>query len=849
MSTASLGKLARQLSLETAPGVAAASSALWHLQSGSRAAPGIDAVDAWAYVTGRGVSIGIFDDGAKHAAAVTGIIGAKPSASAPLGVAYNAATTAFQVVGVSNATVAKVMANAASFAVTNNSWGWDASLYVDRLSGIWTPFLSAIANAAEAGRGGLGTVQVVAGGNSRAAGSDTNLSNFSNDRHVVTVGAVTSEGKVAFYSNPGASLLVSAPSSGGARAITTTDLAGSSGYSATDVTDTFGGTSAATPQVTGVVALMLEANSHLGWRDVRTILAMTAEQPAGLGTLTNGATHWNGGGMTFSNDTGFGVVDARAAVRLAQTWTAQSTSANEVSVDVSATGTQTLSAMRSISYTFNVTQAIALETAEITLRGNHARVGDLTIQLVSPNGTVSTLLDRKGGSTAFSDFTLSSNAFLGEGGTGQWTLKVSEGAGAAEGTFTGASLSLHGSGGADDTFVFTDAYGGLGGRNLLRSTTDHGAINAAASTGNDVIDLHAGAWSTIAGKGLQISGDSLFKTAIAGDGHVKVIGNDAANLLVAGHGNGAFFGEGGNDIFVSGSGSNLMDGGAGVNTLVESGAMSDWRLARSADGHWTLTGLDGKVDTLVGIQRLQFDDHLLAIDVDANAGSAFRLYGAALDRAPDTSGLGYWVDQLDNGRSLKWVAENFMGSAEFTSRLGGNLDSQSFVAALYEYALDRKADAGGLQYWSQALDAHAMDRADVLIQFSNSAENVGRLEDSANAASRLYSAAFDRNPDANGLYYWMDQIRQGKALDSVADFFMHSDEFRGKYGDSLGNTAFVSELYHNVMHRDGEAGGVAYWTNALDSHAMDRADVLVAFSNSAEYLARHVDASQGLLLA
>ncbi|MEA1832187.1 DUF4214 domain-containing protein [Methylobacterium durans] len=848
MSTLIPSQLARQLSLEPAPTVTAASSALWHLQSGG-SVPGIDAVDAWRYATGKGVSVGVFDDGAKHATAVTGIIGAKPSATAPLGVAYNATLTNYQVIGIANASIASVLSQAAKFDVTNNSWGWDAMLYVNRLSSAWTPFFTAIENAAETGRGGLGTTQVVAAGNSRAAGNDANLSNFASDRHVIAVGAVTSEGKVAYYSNPGASLLVSAPSSGGLRSITTTDLAGSAGYSATDVTDTFGGTSAATPQVAGVVALMLEANAHLGWRDVRTILAMSAEQPTGIGTVTNAGTHWNGGGMMFSNDTGYGVVDARAAVRLAQTWTVQNTSWNEVNIDVAAKGTQTLSASRSISYTFNVTQAISLETAEITLSGNHSRVGDLKIQLISPNGTVSTLLDQKGGSTAFSGFTFTSNAFLGEGGTGQWTLKVSEGAGAATGTFTDATLSLHGANGSDDTFVFTDAYAGLAGRNVLQSTSGHGAINAAASTGNDVIDLHAGAWSTIAGKAVQISGDSLFTTAIAGDGHVKLIGNDAANLLVAGHGNGSFYGAGGNDIFVSGSGSNYMDGGTGINTLVESGTMGQWTLARGAGGSWTLKGADGKVDTFVDVQRIHFDDHVLALDIDANAGGAFRLYGAALNRAPDVQGLSYWVDQLDKGQSLKAVAENFMTSVEFTSRFGANLDSKTFVANLYDYALNRTADTGGLQYWSQALDAHALDRADVLVQFSNSAENASRLASSADSASRLYAAAFDRAPDANGLYYWMDQIHQGKTVDSVADFFMQSAEFKGRYGENLGNGAFVSELYHNVMHRDGDASGIAYWTNALDSHALDRADVLVQFSTSAEYLGRHVDTSYGLILA
>ena len=85
---------------------------------------------------------------------------------------------------------------------------------------------------------------------------------------------------------------------------------------------------------------MLEANPELGWRDVQTILAASARHIGAISAprlvsletrpwTFNKATTWNGGGYHFSYDYGFGLVDALAAVRLAETWTAQSTSANE----------------------------------------------------------------------------------------------------------------------------------------------------------------------------------------------------------------------------------------------------------------------------------------------------------------------------------------------------------------------------------------------------------------------------------------------------------------------------------------------------------------------------------------
>jgi subtilisin family serine protease len=148
----------------------------------------------------------------------------------------------------------------------------------------------------------------------------------------VVVAAVNQNGFVSSYSSYGASLLVSA--FGGPaepRQIVTTDRVGADGYNPNGDFTYFAGTSAAAPMVAGVVALMYDANPNLGWRDVQSILADSARHvgsAVGGGAAGserfpwqwNGADTWNGGGLHFSNDYGYGLVDALAAVRLAETW-------------------------------------------------------------------------------------------------------------------------------------------------------------------------------------------------------------------------------------------------------------------------------------------------------------------------------------------------------------------------------------------------------------------------------------------------------------------------------------------------------------------------------------------------
>lgn len=107
------------------------------------------------------------------------------------------------------------------------------------------------------------------------------------------------------------------------------------------------------------------------------------------------------------------------------------------------------------------------------------------------------------------------------------------------------------------------------------------------------------------------------------------------------------------------------------------------------------------------------------------------------------------------------------------------------------------------------------------------------VEGTCGQAYRLYEAAFNRDPDAGGLGFWTKQLEQGQTLQGVANGFLVSEEFQARYGASPTPEAYVQALYNNVLERDPDAEGYAYWQGTM-ANGMTEAEVLTHFSESAE---------------
>ncbi len=317
----------------------------------------------------------------------------------------------------------------------------------------------------------------------------------SNVPYVIVVGSLSAAGKRASYSTAGSALWVSAPGgeSGGNASpagsgdggieyqpsmVTTDRMTCSVGYSrknatgsnfdaggspntSCNYTSTFAGTSAAAPAASGAIALLLEARPTLTWREVKHILAKSARKvDASIAKVTaalSDGSHvaeqsWvtNKAGYAFHNSYGFGAVDVEGAVDLARTfesgslktfidtgWVESDTSLDLSIPDDSVTG---------VSSTLAATQVMVVEAVQIDVKITHPKPGDLGIELTSPSGTKSILLNIRNGFGPATGLAvvLESNAFYGEAAKGDWTVKLVDGRAGSTGTLGSWKLKIFG---------------------------------------------------------------------------------------------------------------------------------------------------------------------------------------------------------------------------------------------------------------------------------------------------------------------------------------------------------------------------------------------------------------------
>ncbi|TAG09518.1 MAG: hypothetical protein EAZ42_06650 [Verrucomicrobia bacterium] len=445
----------------------------WHLKktASSQAGTDVNIENAWKYgeaagVLGTGIRIGIVDDGMEtthpdlssnadttndkdwngndsnpspevgddHGTACAGNAAARGNNNIGVaGSAPQATLVGMRLIAgaATDAQEAQAMAYLPDLIqIKSNSWGPADTGKLLEAPGPLT--LSALENSCLTGRSGRGSIFVWAGGNGGHLQDNSNYDGYANSIYTIAIGAIDSRGNRSYYSEPGSNIIVCAPSDGNnsALGITTVDRSGSLGYntatstSGGDYTDDFGGTSSATPTAAGIIALMLEKNPNLGWRDVQEILIRSAAKfkPTDPDWVTNSA------GLQFNHDFGAGLIDATAAVNLATTWLNLPAQVSVVSSQTALNLTIPESNPNGLVRSFDLSASdIRVEHVTLTLNASHTARGDLQISLISPSGMISRLAEvRSDTGDHYSNWKFSSVRNWGELSTGQWTLRIAD---------------------------------------------------------------------------------------------------------------------------------------------------------------------------------------------------------------------------------------------------------------------------------------------------------------------------------------------------------------------------------------------------------------------------------------
>ena len=295
---------------------------------------------------------------------------------------------------------------------------------------------AALMHGIMAGRNGFGSIFVVASGNGGSNDDNCNFDGYASSIYTITIAAVDEFGSTPSYAEQCTSMLASTVSSGGSRSrsrkITTTDW--TLNQNKAQCTNEHSGTSAATPLVAGMIALMLEARPCLTWRDVQYIIVMTATP---LYKVTSGVNrnHWqtNAAGFEHNDYNGFGLLDGWKLVNAARIWktlpwlTSLKPSCIVKDYLIPVDGKTPLVLEAEVSQQECDDHLLqTLEQITITLSLTHSSRGDLRFTLACPSGTTSVVPTRKKdkSNNGLESWTFSTVKCWGEKPSGKYQLNI-----------------------------------------------------------------------------------------------------------------------------------------------------------------------------------------------------------------------------------------------------------------------------------------------------------------------------------------------------------------------------------------------------------------------------------------
>lgn len=178
------------------------------------------------------------------------------------------------------------------------------------------------------------------------------------------------------------------------------------------------------------------------------------------------------------------------------------------------------------------------------------------------------------------------------------------------------------------------------------------------------------------------------------------------------------------------------------------------------------------------------------------------------------------------------------GFVSLTKRFGPFDDAASFITRQFLDFAGRRPSANEIAVWRGRLQSAP---SWTLI---SALESSSTWQHHAWAVTRLFRAAFLRDPDTGGLAYWIGRTFAGVPLNSVASAFAASAEFVHRYGQ-LDDPDFVDLVYRNVLGRAADTGGRTYWTRQLAA-GVTRGAMIADFAESHENQRRTFSRTQAI---
>ena len=218
--------------------------------------------------------------------------------------------------------------------------------------------------------------------------------------------------------------------------------------------------------------------------------------------------------------------------------------------------------------------------------------------------------------------------------------------------------------------------------------------------------------------------DSLDLTITAGVAHNFIFVRGGDDIVTGGWGDDRIYTGDGNDTLIGGPGNDVLDGGGGIDTAAFSLSLDEYRIERKSDFYAVTNLVTGEQDTLKKIERFEFNDKKLAMDLDGNAGSIAKLLGAFLGaegvRSSEYVSIG--LEALDSGVSFQYLFQLALDTV-----FGSRPSSNELISTFYENLTGQTAPQSVIDTYANLIDSGSLTPLNFATQVAEhplNAENI-----------------------------------------------------------------------------------------------------------------------------